>query len=78
MCDCTPDKQEKSPLDAIFLTIPQAAERMAVGSLTIRRMIERGELKAHRFGRSIRIKPRDLDRATKPIRNGADFGGDAA
>ena len=79
MCDCTPDKQEKSPLDAIFLTIPQAAERMAVGALTIRRMIDDGRIPAYRFGRSIRIRPHDLDNCAKRITAVADIaGGDDA
>lgn len=44
---------------------------------TIRRMVSRGELKAYRFGRLIRIKRDDLEKAMKPVTNAADLrGGD--
>lgn len=48
-------------------TIEQAAERLNCSTATIRRQIARGELRAVRFGRSIRIKPRDLERALRPV-----------
>lgn len=50
-----------------FLTLEQAAERLACSPYTVRRMIARGELKAARYGRLIRIHPRDLERAGRPV-----------
>lgn len=49
------------------LTIADAAVRLKVSPHTIRRMIARGDLKAARYGRSIRIDPRDLSRAGHPV-----------
>lgn len=51
-----------------YLTIPQAGEVLALSPTTIRRMIQRGELKAHRAGRAIRIKSSEIERALKPIK----------
>ncbi|WP_454295874.1 helix-turn-helix domain-containing protein [Salana multivorans] len=50
-----------------YLSIPQAAETVGCSSDTIRRMISRGQLKAVRFGRLIRIDPAALERAGKPV-----------
>ena len=50
------------------LTIPDAANVLQVAHRTIRRMIERGELKAYRVGRQVRIKPADLERSMKLIK----------
>lgn len=58
-----------------FLTIPEAAAELKVSQDTIRREISRGNLKAVRIGRVIRIRRRDLDRALKPVTR---IGGDAA
>lgn len=60
-----------------LLTIPQAGDFLQVNEYTVRRMISRGELKAVRFGRNIRIKAADLLKALKPVTNAADLrGGD--
>lgn len=66
-----------SPLDVLYLSIANAARRQDVSQETIRRMIDRGELKAHKFGKSIRIKITDLDRASKPIKTMAEMLGGA-
>lgn len=42
------------------LTIAESAELTGVSKPTIRRMIADGELRAYRFGRSIRIDEADL------------------
>lgn len=47
------------------LTVNQGAEYLQVHPITIRRMIERGELRAFRVGRSIRIDPRELDKLSR-------------
>lgn len=58
-----------------WLTIAEASEHLKCSHKTIRRMISRGELRAYRFGRLIRIKAQDLDRAFKPVTNLADMRG---
>lgn len=58
-----------------LLTIDQAAERLNCSTDTIRRQIADGKLRAFRFGRSIRIKPRDLERSLRPV---TSLGSDAA
>lgn len=61
------------------LTIPQAAELLAVSSDTIRRMIARGELRAYRYGPRInRIDPEDLLKVREPVTSLADLRGGAA
>jgi excisionase family DNA binding protein len=42
-----------------LLTIPQLAERLGVCTRTIRRQIAAGELRAHRFGRQVRVSEED-------------------
>lgn len=64
-----------------YLTIEDAADLLQCSSITIRRMISRGGLKAYRFpgSRLIRIDPRDLDKVRKPVtRISEALGGKAA
>lgn len=42
-----------------WLTIEQCAQEIQVSHMTIRRLIARGELTAHRFGRQWRINRQD-------------------
>jgi excisionase family DNA binding protein len=44
------------------LTIGQAAERLNVSTKTIRRLIARGDLRAARIGRAIRLRDADIQR----------------
>ena len=44
-----------------FLTVEQIADQLAVSRMTIYRLVERGELPAHRIGRSIRVREKDFD-----------------
>jgi excisionase family DNA binding protein len=44
------------------LSIPQVAALRQVHTDTVRRAIARGDLKAYRVGRQIRIRPQDLER----------------
>jgi excisionase family DNA binding protein len=55
------------PLFHETLSTKQAAEARQVSTKTIRRMIQRGELKAYKFGKQIRIYSRDLDKVMKPV-----------
>ena len=51
-----------------WYSIKEAADYIGVTTYTVRRMIDRGELKARRFSkRVIRIKAYDLDRAGEPV-----------
>lgn len=61
-----------------LLTISQAAEFLQVADLTVRRLISRGDLKAVRLGRNIRIKGSDLLKALKPVTNAPLLRGDVS
>jgi len=45
-----------------LLDVPAVARRLDVSEKTVRRLIVRGELRAHRIGRLIRISEDELDR----------------
>lgn len=44
------------------LTIQEVADYLSVTHGTVRRWISHGKLRAHYYGRSIRIEPADLDK----------------
>lgn len=44
-----------------WLSTPQAATELGVTVATVYRLINKGELAAHRIGRVIRIRRKDLD-----------------
>ncbi len=48
-----------SPLPALY-SITETAKLLKVCPRTVRRWIEKGDLKVHRFGRQIRITDSDL------------------
>lgn len=50
-----------------YLTVAQTAQTLSCSTDTVRRMISRGELRARRFGRLIRIAADDLGRAGRPV-----------
>lgn len=43
-----------------LLTLDQVAAKLQVSMSTVRRLLDRGELKAVRIGRSLRVRPADL------------------
>lgn len=49
-----------APIPPGFLTLDAAAAFLSVSRMTVRRYIDRGELPVTRFGRSVRVDPRDL------------------
>ena len=52
---------DRQPASApTFYTIPETAEQLKVSPKTVRRWIERGALKSHRFGKQVRISDVDL------------------
>lgn len=52
---------------AAYLTIPQVAEVLSCSPDTVRRLIARGEIRAVRFGRLIRVAIGELTRAGRPV-----------
>jgi excisionase family DNA binding protein len=57
----TATQTDPSPQQAgRFLSIAEVAVRLDVSEKTVRRMIERGDLRAHRVGRLIRVAERSL------------------
>lgn len=52
-----------------YLTVAETAEVLSLSAKTVRRMISRGELRAFRFGRLIRIAASDLDRVGRLVTN---------
>lgn len=65
----TPNKLEQ------YLTQQEAAQLWQVSTDTVRRMISRGELKAYKVGRAVRIDPADLRKACKPLRTASPMTG---
>lgn len=49
-----------------YETLPDAAKRVKLGERTLRRYIAEGKLTAYRAGRSIRLKPQDVDALFTP------------
>jgi len=56
-----------------LLTIKEAAEKLKLSKNTIRNLILRGDLKAERIGRSIRIRDENLNALLTPYAGG-EFG----
>lgn len=52
-----PNKTNSAPH---FLTVDEIADRWQTSTRKIRRMIDAGELVAHRFGRHVRVSESDL------------------
>lgn len=48
------------PATPVFHTIPETAKQLKVSPKTVRRWITDGRLKAHRFGKQIRVSDPDL------------------
>jgi excisionase family DNA binding protein len=52
---------EPARLEGRLLSVAAVAERLGVSQKTVRRMIDRGELPAHRVGKLLRIGEGSLD-----------------
>ena len=63
----TPDMKKLTHLQ--LLTVEEVAERLSVSVRTVRRLIDGGELPAHRMGRMVRVSVDDLDRYIRGLRN---------
>lgn len=55
-------KQPKTPENRASFSIREVAEQHGVHPRTVRRMIDRGELKVVRFGAVVRIPKSELER----------------
>lgn len=47
--------------DALWLKVPEAAERLGLGKTKLREFIERGDLEIVRVGRAVRVPARALE-----------------
>jgi excisionase family DNA binding protein len=45
-----------------LLNTSECAQRLAICTTSVRRLVRRGDLKACRVGRNIRVKPEDLEK----------------
>lgn len=62
-----------------YVSIAYAAEQVLdCHHSTVRKMIAKGELKAYRVGRLIRIKRSDLEKQLKPVTGAAAYVGGGA
>lgn len=55
-----------------LLTVEEVADYLRLSNLTVRRMIERGEIPAVRIGKGIRIREEDVEASLRPIVGGAE------
>jgi excisionase family DNA binding protein len=53
--------QYVDPAQPRFLTVGEVAAALRVSNMTVYRLINAGQLKAVRVGRSFRLRPEDLD-----------------
>lgn len=54
-------REPNGPDSTRFLTVKQLAARWQISARQIHRIIADGELKVHRFGRSVRIAIEDIE-----------------
>jgi excisionase family DNA binding protein len=59
----------------VFLRVDEAAAILKVSSKTVRRLLARGDLRAVRIGRSVRIQLSEIERLIAGGVRGGDFGG---
>lgn len=54
-------KAPAKPIEQLFYTIDQVAEMLNLSPTTVRRMIDRNEIRAIKIGRSVRIPKKAMD-----------------
>jgi excisionase family DNA binding protein len=54
-------EREQRGVEPRALTIPEAARRLSVSPMTVRRLMERGALARVAIGRSVRVLARSVD-----------------
>jgi len=57
----TKNATKSSPEQPVFYTVKETAQYLRLCEKQIRRLIDRGELPAHRFGTALRIKKEAID-----------------
>ena len=55
--------------DQPLLTVKGVAQRLQLSEKSVRRLIDEGKLRVHRFGRAIRIAEEDLNQFLKLTRS---------
>ena len=55
-----PDTTSDTPTEALLLTVPSAAKRLAVSTRTVYSLFTSGQLKMLKIGRSTRVAATDL------------------
>jgi putative molybdopterin biosynthesis protein len=63
----------ESAMESKFLTTSEVSERLQVSPRTVQRLIQRGELKAFRVGRQVRIPELALKEMLEARRLGVDL-----
>lgn len=64
----TPRKQTPKLPDAPPMwTLDALAAHLGMSEATVRRAIAHGELRAYKYGRSLRIDPADVDKWRRPV-----------
>lgn len=64
----TPRKQPpKLPEARPLWTLDALAAHLGMSEATVRRAIAMGELRAYKYGRSLRIDPADVDKWRRPV-----------
>jgi len=58
-------RKYESPAERISFSVQEVAEAHGLHARTIRRMIDRGELRAIRFGAAVRIPKSEIERLAK-------------
>ena len=57
----TTEKVEKTGVEALWLTYPEAQKLSGLGRTTLWTLVSSGEIKAARVGRAVRISRRSLE-----------------
>jgi excisionase family DNA binding protein len=54
------DQSQETPVTPMLLTIPQTAQVLGLGKTKVYELIWKENLPVHKFGRSVRISPSEL------------------
>jgi excisionase family DNA binding protein len=82
--DASVDGDRRVPADSRFLTVGDVAERLRVHPQTVRAWIVRGDLRAIKIGRTVRVRQTDFQemlgraRIPSPLHSASPHPGDRA
>lgn len=71
-----PIPSRADPLVPSLMTAQQVAEYLVVTDRTVRRFVQRRQLRAYRIGRQIRFRRADVDALLSPLTTGDEAGPD--